>query len=152
MEKLRNTWRRVVVVAKAAPTWLVAASTAVTIASEELVKLLPDHWDEQVVRWATVATGALGAAVILIRRLTPVLPDERGILPQAAEWKYSPAGGPGRHEEIYDEFSIVGRGPTEVEGDGDITFYPAPFPGEAITRTLPQENEEPSGHDRLAGP
>lgn len=144
MEKLRNTWRRVVVVAKAAPTWLVAASTAVTIASEELVKLLPDHWDEQVVRWATVATGALGAAVILIRRLTPVLPDERGILPPPAEH--------GRHEETYDEFSIVGRGPTEIEGDGDITFYPAPFPGEAITRTLPQEDEEPSGHDRLAGP
>jgi hypothetical protein len=102
MEAFTNFAKRVSVVLKAAPTWLLAASTAITITSEELVKLLPDTWDEQVVRWAAVATGAIAAAVAIIRRVSPVLPDERGLLPP-----------PGRHEEpAYDEFSPAGRGPT----------------------------------------
>ena len=81
---MKQTWARIVVILKAAPTWLIAASTIITIASEEIVKILPDNLDITATRYATAALGALGAAIVLIRRLTPVLPDERGILPQPA--------------------------------------------------------------------
>lgn len=81
MEGLKNVWRRIVVILKAAPTWLVAASTFIAIFSEEIVAVLPDSLDATVAEWTTIAVGWLGAAIVIIRRVTPVLPDERGILP-----------------------------------------------------------------------
>lgn len=80
---MRNIWRRVVVVLKAAPTWLAAATATVTILSDELVRLLPDNLDTVVVQYAGLTLAVLGFAVTAIRRLTPVLPDERGLLPIA---------------------------------------------------------------------
>lgn len=80
VEKLKEFGQRVAVVLKAAPTYLVAISTAITIFSEEIVKILPDEWDLTVARWATIAVGFLGAVITIIRRVTPVLPADRGLL------------------------------------------------------------------------
>jgi len=74
-------FERIRVVATAMPTWLVAASAVVVIVSEELAAVLPAGAGETVGRWAIVAVAVLGAAVNIIRRVTPVLPRERGILP-----------------------------------------------------------------------
>lgn len=76
-----NLIERVKVVAGAAVTWLVAASIVITIFSEEIGGLLTDDTAALVASWATTAVGWLGAAVAIIRRVTPVLPEERGILP-----------------------------------------------------------------------
>lgn len=75
---------RILVILKAAPTWLVAASTAITIFAEEIVAILPDSWDPVVVRWSAIAVGFLTAVINIIRRVSPVLPAERGILPPGA--------------------------------------------------------------------
>lgn len=72
---------RIKVIAGAAVTWLVAASTTVTIFSDEIVKVVPDQAQGigsvslKIVAW-------LGAAIAIIRRVTPVIPEDRGILPQ----------------------------------------------------------------------
>lgn len=89
MEQLKKLWQRIVVVLGAAPTWLLAASTTVTIFSEEIVAVLPDELDFQVAKYATIIVGALTAAITLIRRLTPVLPNERGLLPGPPPEGYS---------------------------------------------------------------
>jgi hypothetical protein len=67
-------WRRARVVLTAAPSYLVAASTAVTIVMEEVDA-------PGVAKYGAIAVGALGAAIAIIRRVTPVLPDDRGLLP-----------------------------------------------------------------------
>lgn len=72
---------RIKVVAGAAVTWLVAASVMITIFSEEIGGLLNNDTAAAFASWATTAVGWLGAAVAIIRRVTPVLPEERGVLP-----------------------------------------------------------------------
>lgn len=83
MNRMKELWAKVVVVLKAAPTWLTAASAVIIIFSEEIGAVLPAGTAETVGQWAAIAVGWLGAAVSIIRRVTPVLPDERGILPKA---------------------------------------------------------------------
>lgn len=72
---------RVKVILRAAPTYLVAVSTVITIANEEIVDLLPDAWQGGAANAVVVLLAWLGAAVSIIRRVEPVLPAERGILP-----------------------------------------------------------------------
>src|SRR5687768_12131677 len=84
MTRLRNWFRllpaRLAVVAKAAPTYLVVASTFVTIAADEIAKALPEQ-AETIGAAALRITVVLGAIVGIIRRSTPVFKAERGILP-----------------------------------------------------------------------
>lgn len=72
---------RIKVVLTAAVTWLVLASTIVTILSEEIATVLPAGAATDVGAVALKVVAVLGAAVTIIRRVTPVLPDERGLLP-----------------------------------------------------------------------
>ncbi|HEU5085679.1 MAG TPA: hypothetical protein VFU14_20225 [Acidimicrobiales bacterium] len=71
---------RVRVVAASAVTWLVAAASAVTIVREEIVAAFPEA-AEPVAAVAVPLLAGLGAAVAIIRRVTPVVPSERGVLP-----------------------------------------------------------------------
>jgi hypothetical protein len=77
-----NHWERVRTVARAAVTWLVLASTVLTIAAEELARVAGA--DSPVVVLMLRVVAWLGVAVAIIRRSTPVLPDARGILPTGA--------------------------------------------------------------------
>ena len=77
---MRNLYDRIVVLLKAAPTYLTAVALVVGILLEQLPELpfgLP--------AWLTPALAGIvttiGVAVIIIRRVTPVLEDARGLLP-----------------------------------------------------------------------
>lgn len=79
---LRRLAARARVVLKAAPTYLVAASGMVTLAAPELARLLPEQAETIGLVAARVAAW-LAAAVLIIRRVTPVVDRAaRGILPQ----------------------------------------------------------------------
>jgi hypothetical protein len=77
VNKVRESWARALVVIKAAPTWLTMVATVVTIVSTSVG--IP-----VVASVGASIAAALTTAVLIIRRVTPVLPDERGILPPAA--------------------------------------------------------------------
>lgn len=81
LDKLRRLWAGVLVVAKAAPTWLVTAATIITVFAEEIAKILPAPWADTVTTTAVTAVAAIYAILAIIRRVTPALPSERGILP-----------------------------------------------------------------------
>ena len=72
--------KRVKVILKALPTYLVAASTVVTILSEEIVDLLPHSIQGDFTQGVIVVVGALSAAIAIIRRVEPVLPERVGLL------------------------------------------------------------------------
>lgn len=69
------------VVVRAAPTWLTAVSVVLTAAAREISTVAPDG-GEDVVRWLVTAAAWLASAVAIIRRVTPVPAQERGVLPK----------------------------------------------------------------------
>jgi hypothetical protein len=77
---MNEFWARVRVFFKSAPTYLVAASAAVTILTEEISQELTGDVAANVVSLGGKAVSIIAAAVAIIRRVTPVLPDERGML------------------------------------------------------------------------
>lgn len=62
-------------------TWLVVASSVVVILAEEIAKIVPADWRSVVVEIGMRALAVLGAVVMILRRVTTVLPTERGLLP-----------------------------------------------------------------------
>lgn len=74
---------RILVVLKAAPTYLVAAGAVVTIVADELAKALPNGWQDNAVQIGGAVAGVIAAATAIIRRVTPVVEAERGLLPVA---------------------------------------------------------------------
>jgi hypothetical protein len=80
---MNATLTRILVVLKAVPTYLVIASTIVTIATEEIADELPNSGAEWLVRVGGKVVGVIGAAVLIIRRSTPVIEAQRGLLPVA---------------------------------------------------------------------
>lgn len=72
---------KIKVIASSAVTWLTFAVMALTMFSEEIAAVLPT--DTDVTAWIAKAVVWLGAAIAIIRRVTPVIPEERGILPQS---------------------------------------------------------------------
>jgi hypothetical protein len=77
MSKFEALRARVAVILKAAPTYLTAAATLLTV----IVSLSPAG---PVAAFATAAIAAIGSAIAIIRRVTPVVEGERGILPTDA--------------------------------------------------------------------
>lgn len=80
---MNATIARAIVVLKAVPTYLVAASTIITIATEEIADELPSSSAEWLVRVGGKVVSVIGAAVLIIRRSTPVIDSQRGLLPVA---------------------------------------------------------------------
>lgn len=72
---------RLVVIARAVPTWCTIAALAAPIVAEEAATVLPAPWSDRVTAVALTVAGVAGAVVTVIRRVTPVLEHERGILP-----------------------------------------------------------------------
>tara|TARA_R110000772_G_scaffold36981_8_gene88108 strand:+ start:201 stop:431 length:231 start_codon:yes stop_codon:yes gene_type:complete len=64
-----------------APTYLGLAAVVIGILLDELLPLLPDHLAAQVAGVAASILAILAAVGMVIRRVTPVLPEDRGILP-----------------------------------------------------------------------
>ena len=82
---MNNLIARIKVVLAAAVTWIVVASTVVTLASDEIAEVLPAGDAETVGAVAAKIVAVLGAAVAIIRRVQPVIESERGILPTEGE-------------------------------------------------------------------
>lgn len=79
LEKLNAFAAKAKVVLTAAVTWLIALEAALIVLSDELAKAIPVPWADRVTAWVLIAIGVIGTAIAIIRRVTPVLPDERGI-------------------------------------------------------------------------
>lgn len=71
ISKARTLWR-------AAPTYLAGAAVGVTAASDEISKRFPGS-AETVSHWAIPILAGLGAAIAIVRRVTPVLKNQRGL-------------------------------------------------------------------------
>lgn len=71
---------RVVVVLKAAPTYLTAIAAVVPLIAGDLAKVMPDQ-AEDITAWAIRIAAWLTAAALIIRRVTPVDKADRGLLP-----------------------------------------------------------------------
>ena len=99
---MSNLIDRVAVVAKAVPTYLVAAAIIVPIIAEEVAEELSGDTATKVVRIGAKVAGWLGAAVAIIRRSTPVIHSQRGLLKPPDGQPIIPAanmpGGPPPHE------------------------------------------------------
>lgn len=63
----------------ALPTWLVIASAVITIFSEEIASVLPAGPGETIGRIAVILLAVIGAALNIVRRVTPVIAAQRGL-------------------------------------------------------------------------
>lgn len=72
--------KRIKVVLQALPTYIVAASAVVTIFAEEIVSVLPSALQGDVTEAAVYVVAVLTAAVNIIRRVEPVIPERIGLL------------------------------------------------------------------------
>lgn len=79
--RLEEMWAKAQVVLTAAVTWLVIVAAVITVIADELAKVLPSPWSDRLSAWAITILGVLGAIIAIIRRVTPVEPAERGLLP-----------------------------------------------------------------------
>lgn len=77
---MSNLIARIRVLLTAAPTWITAFSTIVVAFSDEISAAFPAS-NEEVARWSLIVLAALTAAGNIVRRVTPVLAGERGLLP-----------------------------------------------------------------------
>ena len=77
---MSNLTAKIKVVATAFPTYLVIAAAVVPILSEELAKVLPSGAATVVGSLSLTVVGVLAAAISIIRRVTPVIKSDRGIL------------------------------------------------------------------------
>lgn len=82
---MTNFLLRVKVVLTALPTYLTAATAVVVIAREEIVGVLPEAWQGDASEIIVTVLAVLAAATNVIRRVTPVLPADRGLLPTPLE-------------------------------------------------------------------
>ena len=79
---MNTTLARIRVVLNAAPTWIAAVSTILVIVADEVAAVLPAGQAEVVGAAVVRIVAWLGAAVAIIRRVRPVLDDEKGLLPR----------------------------------------------------------------------
>lgn len=70
---------RVRVVLTALPTYLTLLVAVLTIVSEELASLFPEG-SQGVVQVLVIVIAVVTSAINIIRRVTPVLPERRGLL------------------------------------------------------------------------
>ena len=77
---MKKTLARARVVLTAAVTWLQVAAAALVIGAVVNGTATPEI-STDLVAWSVRIAAVLGAVVATIRRVTPVLPAERGLLP-----------------------------------------------------------------------
>lgn len=80
---MNPTLARLAVLAKAVPTYLVAASIVVSIATNEIADQLDGDAKKAVVQIGGKAVAWIGAAIAIVRRSTPVIKAQRGLLAPA---------------------------------------------------------------------
>lgn len=72
---------RAAVLLKAAPTWLMAAAVAIASCHQQIVELLPESAQGPVATAVLLVVGTwIPFAVLIVRRVTPVVESLRGLL------------------------------------------------------------------------
>ena len=71
---------RVRVLLTAAPTYISTATALVVIFRDEIGRMFPGASDE-IAAWSVTVLAVLAGAANIVRRVAPVLPAERGLLP-----------------------------------------------------------------------
>lgn len=72
---------KALVIIQSAVTLIAIVTTICTVALTQVVPDLPEPLASQVTVWAVRLLGALTAATLVIRRVTPVVKELRGVLP-----------------------------------------------------------------------
>lgn len=75
--------------ATAALTWIIIAGAVLTAVAQALTTAATDAalevaWVDTVTQWATVAAGTLATIAAVVRRVTEVIPEQRGLTPVEA--------------------------------------------------------------------
>lgn len=78
MGAMSKLFTRIKVVLKAAPTYLILASTAISLTSAQVAELLPGQ-AEDIARWTAPIVTALAVIVVIVRSVTTVLPEHRNL-------------------------------------------------------------------------
>jgi len=81
MDQINALLDRVKVVATAAVTYLTAAVVILSLVADQIVELLPNGDGQTVAAWLIRVVAVLSGAITIIRRVTPVVPQDRGLLP-----------------------------------------------------------------------
>lgn len=81
MEQVQKFIDRARVVLTAAVTYIMLATGIITTAAATLVPALPEPYGSQVAAGAAAVVTFLTGVVAIIRRVTPVEREERGVLP-----------------------------------------------------------------------
>lgn len=88
--------RRIKVVLTALPTWLGVVALAAPIVAQQIADVFP-HGAEHVTSIVLTAGSVAAGAIAVIRKVTPVRPDQVGLLPQPPAPSNGPEGPvPGR--------------------------------------------------------
>jgi len=82
---LPDIYERIRVVATSIVTLATALAVIISQFVDAVVPALPDGWQDNAVSVGGMVVGALGAAVVAIRRVTGVPADERGLLPRVSD-------------------------------------------------------------------
>lgn len=80
---MNSTLERIRTLATAANTYLVAGALIVSIVTQEVAEELDGDTAEVVVRIGGKVVAWLGAAIMIVRRSTTVIEQQRGLLPIA---------------------------------------------------------------------
>jgi hypothetical protein len=83
---MNDTITRARTLATAALTWILIAGAVLTAVAQALTSAAVDNaidlpWLNELVAWCTVAAGALATIAAVVRRVTEVIPEQRGLLP-----------------------------------------------------------------------
>lgn len=78
---IKDLGPRLRVILTAAVTWLLVAQAALVAFADQIGPLLPTPWADRINAFIISAVAVIVAVIAIIRRVTPVLPEERGILP-----------------------------------------------------------------------
>lgn len=78
---LQTQGARLRVILTAAVTWLLVAQATLVGFADQLGPFIPTPWADRVNAALISALAVIAAIITIIRRVTPVLPSERGILP-----------------------------------------------------------------------
>jgi hypothetical protein len=71
---------KIEVVLTAAPTYLVGAGVIVSAVSDEVSDVLPNGWQDNAVAIGGTLLGIIAAATAIVRRVTPVFKNQRGLV------------------------------------------------------------------------
>lgn len=79
-DRIRKLWQGALVLAKALPTYLAIAAAVIPVLASSIADVVPNGWEDDVVRWGLTAAGIITAVTQVVKRVTPVLKHQQGIL------------------------------------------------------------------------